>query len=904
MVAIISGNQFGLLNSSAATLGQAGVFGNAQLGNAKEAAYVNVSNGNLVLQDKDDFVVSLGKDIALTRTYNSQGTVNDGNGMQWKLGMLKQVKNLNGTVNTAGSLITRVDGDGSLALYTYDTARNAYINTDGAGAYRSLKYDTATRQWTWSADSYNNNGVSEVYDNNGRIVAVKDNTGGANLSLSYEYNGENLSRIIDASGDKTYFDFSNGNLVAIRTRSATNPTVDFVRVRYEYDTTNRLKKVITDLTPENTTDNKTYWTSYTYADASSRITSIEQSDGSKLSFTHEQADVFSPWRVTKVTDGENRVTKYDYSVPGKTKVTDPLGNQLLFSYDAKGQLTELTAAAVNGVSQTTRYSYDSLGNVTSMTDARGLKTVYEYDANGNRTLERDAAGNTIRRSYDLVSNNLLSETKYAVADPDGDGAAQASEAITTNYIYDSYDRLHFTVSAEGRVQAFLYDGRGQLSATRSYVENRYLGSSFEDSSLVTWLMLANLNKAQSIRVDYAYDARGQVTSKTTYAIVDADGKGILDGKQSVQQFIYDQAGNLLQSIDGRGISTSYTYDGLGRMLTSTDAANRQTINTYTDDGLGGRFSTTLANGLITTSVQDKSGRVLQQLQSSASANLSTARNVYDASGRLVRTEMQNAQNSYLVYDSAGRKVGVIDENKFLTEYFYNANDQISKTVRYATAVNKNWLNASGDLTTNAITDLRPSANAFDRTSWNVYDAAARLVQSIDAGGAVKQYEYDGLSRLVRLTEYATRLDLSLLANTNAPNLTSVASSADDRISRKFYDKDSNLLGSLDGDGYLTEYIYNGVNQLTSSTRYANPANAAALANGNLAALRPAESPDDQRQRNFYNAKNQLIASLDAENYRTEMSYDANGNLISRKRFANNTHYNSTADDQTTIAITR
>ena len=900
MVAIISGNQFGLLNSSAATLGQAGVFGNAQLGNAKEAAYVNVSNGNLVLQDKDDFVVSLGKDIALTRTYNSQGTINDGNGAQWKLGMLKQVKNLTGTVNTVGSTVIRVDGDGSLAVYTYDATRNAYINTDGAGAYQSLKYDAVSRQWTWTADRYNNNGVSEAYDNSGRIVAVKDNTGGANLSLTYEYNGANLSRIIDASGDKTYFDFSNGNLVAIRTRTAANPTVDFVRVRYEYDASNRLKKVITDLTPENSTDSKTYWTSYAYADTSSRITSIEQSDGSKLSFLHEQIDGVGPWRVTKVTDGESRVTKYDYSVPGKTKVTDPLGNQLQFSYDAQGQLTELTAAAVNGVSQITRYSYDSLGNVSSMTDARGLKTVYAYDANGNRIFERDAAGNTIRRSFDSISNNLLSETKYAVADPDGDGAAQASEALTTRYIYDSLDRLHFTVSAEGRVQAFLYDGLGQLSTTRSYVENRYLGSSFDDGDLVMWFSLTNLNKAQSIRVDYAYDARGQVTSKTTYANVDTDGKGILDGKQSVQQFVYDQAGNLLQSIDGRGISTSYTYDGLGRMLTSTDAANRQTINTYTDDGLGGRFSTTLANGLITTSVQDKSGRVLQQLQSSASANLSTARNVYDIGERLVRTEMQNAQNSYLVYDAAGRKVGVIDENKFLTEYFYNADDQVSKTVRYATAVNKNWLNASGDFTTSAIADLRPSANAFDRTSWNVYDAAGRLVQSIDAAGALKQYTYDGLSRLVRVTEFATRLDLNSLANTNVPNLLSVASSVDDRISRNFYDKDSNLLGSLDADGYLTEYTYNGVNQLTGSIRYANPANAAALANGNLAALRPAESLDDQRQRNFYNAKNQLIASLDAENYRTEMSYDANGNLVSRKRLANNTSYNSSLDDQTTL----
>src|SRR3954467_1201655 len=108
MVAIVSGNGFGLNNTSAGVLGQSGLFGNAALGNSKEAAYVNVANGNLLLQDTDDFLAAQGFNIALTRTYNSLGNFNDGNGGGWKVGPSTQVTGLTGTLNTAGSTVTRI----------------------------------------------------------------------------------------------------------------------------------------------------------------------------------------------------------------------------------------------------------------------------------------------------------------------------------------------------------------------------------------------------------------------------------------------------------------------------------------------------------------------------------------------------------------------------------------------------------------------------------------------------------------------------------------------------------------------------------------------------------------------------------------------------------------------------
>jgi hypothetical protein len=74
MVALVGGNSFGLGLTSLATLGQRGVWGQAQQGRNGEAAYVNVVNGNAILQDRDEQLIGRGSAFASVRTYNSEGS--------------------------------------------------------------------------------------------------------------------------------------------------------------------------------------------------------------------------------------------------------------------------------------------------------------------------------------------------------------------------------------------------------------------------------------------------------------------------------------------------------------------------------------------------------------------------------------------------------------------------------------------------------------------------------------------------------------------------------------------------------------------------------------------------------------------------------------------------------------
>ncbi|MBI3230116.1 MAG: RHS repeat protein, partial [Burkholderiales bacterium] len=343
-----------------------------------------------------------------------------------------------------------------------------------------------------------------------------------------------------------------------------------------------------------------------------------------------------------------------------------------------------------------------------------------------------------------------------------------------------------------------------------------------------------------------------------------------------------------QSIDVLNRQTSYQYDGLGRQVYALDALNRTTLTSY--DDAKHQSTMQLANGGVTTTVYDLAGAVLSQTLTDPNATvLGKTTNVYDADGRLRQSSYPNGQSEYRLYDAAGRKVGDIDRNNYLTEYVYNLDNQLVKTIRYATAVNvgliKDFNGKPLDVSVDAV---RPaSISTDDRCSWNIYDKAGRLTATVDAAGAVSRYSYDGLSRLTGVTQLATLANVASFLNGLPPaNLAdTIASSPDDRASRTLYDNDGKVLGKLDAEGYLTEYRYDGAGQLLETIAYSNAVPALKRNGSTVASMRPAFDAKDIHQHYFYNPQGQLVATVDGENYLTEIGYDRAGNVASRKRYA-------------------
>ena len=107
MVAVVSGQGLGLLNTSAVNIGASGISGNTLMGgHANGSALVNIANGNLILQFTDESISGTGADLTQARSYNSQGLATDGDNDGWRWGGEKKVV-LTGTLNALGSYVTR-----------------------------------------------------------------------------------------------------------------------------------------------------------------------------------------------------------------------------------------------------------------------------------------------------------------------------------------------------------------------------------------------------------------------------------------------------------------------------------------------------------------------------------------------------------------------------------------------------------------------------------------------------------------------------------------------------------------------------------------------------------------------------------------------------------------------------
>ncbi|MGC7420834.1 hypothetical protein ACPWME_20030 [Pandoraea pneumonica] len=880
MVAIVSGNNLGLALSSLATLGKWGSYGAATSGKSGEQAYVNVANGNLVLSDLDERLAGVGLNVATLRTYNSQGALSSG----WRVGPAQQVS-LSGSLLMAGSAVTRTGADGSQSSYYYDTASRVYVGTDGDGAYDTISYDYVNGQFVWKDGT---TGLTERYDGSGtgNLLSSTDTSGN---KISYFYNANNaIASVQSSNGEATYFDYTNGDLTSLRTvTTGLNGTLNTTAVRYQYDASHRLTSVIVDLSPDDNSidDGNVYRTDYTYDGTSTRIATVTQSDGSKLALTYVQ--VGSEFRVASVTDGVGATTSYAYDTANRrTTVVDPMGQATVYAYDAKGQLLSVTGPAIGGVSSVRQFQYDNAGDLTRVIDENGNAIKFEYDVNGNLTRQTDSLGNFISRTYD-ANNQMLTDTTALGIDAK---TGWATSTATTRYVYDSTGRnqQRFVISPDGRVTEYVYDARGQRVSSIQYLGATYPVGNFDaetavsESDAAQWA--ANQDKTRVLRTDMTYDMRGQLQSRTTYQRTNASGAGLADGTQSTEQYVYDQHGQLLKTVNANNGTTLFVFDGLGRLIATTDAAGNTTATNY--DAAHNRTVVTSANGVATISTYDRAGHVTSITQTAASGTvLGQTTYAYDADGRLLMTQDATGVRHWYTYDALGRKTADVDANGSVTEYRYDAAGNLVRTIGYATAINVGALtDASGAPTGASLDSIRPGATAADTTSWRIYDADGRLARTVSATGSVTEMRYDAASRLVATVQYANRVDVTTLGDHPSAAAATPPANAADRLTRNFYTSDNKLEATIDADGYMTYYTYDAAGRQRERIRYSTPTNPAKRATGTIYQLVPSSKPADLYSATVYDASGRITGEI-AGGYLTERVYDARGNVTKVIRYA-------------------
>jgi RHS repeat-associated protein len=637
-----------------------------------------------------------------------------------------------------GNLVSATDPSGFNRTFHYDAVAHAYPVEvrDSFGYVTSYTYDLKYGELAQTTDE-NGNTVRRTYDAFGRLASVVGpyDTDAA-PALTFEYGpGAPVSWAVVHHKDSTRSDpidsavFVDGLERTLETKEdaeldlgSGTSTRSGMRVsgRIEFDPKGRIAtqgQPVFDDGPAN------------------RFVDVPAKN--PTAFTYDVLD-----RVREVRFPSGAVTRVDYGFGP----LDGLDRFLTTRIDPNGRATKLYRDVddnVLGVEQTntvggsrktliTRYAYDSLSQLTAVTDVKGNATRLEYDTLGrNVTLDNPDLGRTEYR-FDPAGNLGARITANLAA---------AGQQIRYLYTFHHLDRIDYPQSPD---VVYIYGGpgapfnRADRIATvtdGSGVEERSygkLGEVVQTVKTATALNGASPKGPYTTRfqfddferllavvypdgetLTYGYDAGGQVKSAT----------GLLRGARFdyLRHLGYDEFGERARMLLGNGVETRYTYDPQSRFLAQlrTTGAGRDLQNLRYQYDLTGTIQA-IQNDLPVPSPSLYGGPVSQTFRYDDLYQLVGAQGAYQTGARKTST-----YNLTLAYDELGNTVA---KNQ-LHQTGNGGKTNVEKKTTY------NWAYAYGGVHPHAPTRIGDRTFRYDldgnQTGWTTDGNATRRTLTWD-----------------------------------------------------------------------------------------------------------------------------------------------------------------------------
>ena len=577
-----------------------------------------------------------------------------------------------------------------------------------------------------------------------------------------------------------------------------------------------------------------------------------------------------------IVNAASKTTSYTYDASNRlTRVTEPEGNYVNYSYDARGNITETRQVAKSGsglADIVTSASYDTAcsnpvkcNQPNYVLDPLGNRTDYAYSATHGQVTQiklpsptADAAGTETgtRPQIDYSYTALYAKEKN-------------SSGTLVNVATPQYKPTTITTCASAATCA------GTANETKVTIE--YNSPNLQPTKVTT----ASGNGAIASSVAYGYDARGNLTS------VD----GPLSGTDDTTTYIYDandrRRGAIGPDPDGAGSrprsAERYTFDALSRIIkaevgtvtAATEAALNamtvfQTLDT-TYDSAGNKVKDVVSGTSGAVSVVQYSYDAKNRLECTAvrlnpatwtslpssactAATTSTtygpdriSRNTYDSLGRVTKVESAvgttaAADEVRTAYTANGRVDYVIDAETNRTTYIYDGFDRLSQTRYPVTTKGANSSNASDyeGLTYDARSSVTQRRLRDGTTIGYSYDDLGRLTaKDLPTGETDTSYTYDLLGRATGVTQGSHSLTfaqdaLGRLTSQTGPlgTVSYTYDAASRRLTMSYpggvltinydYDTAGNVTkirenGATSGVGVLATYAYDAVGRPSSVT---------------------------------------------------------------------------------------
>ncbi|MYR56501.1 RHS repeat protein, partial [Streptomyces sp. SID625] len=538
------------------------------------------------------------------------------------------------TYDQHGRELTETDAKGSTTTTAYTPATieapTSETRTNALGHTTTTTYDPARAVPTAVTDA-NGKRTEAVYDGLGRTRQVW-NPGWSKAdhptqpSAEYTYTvSQTAANVVatktlqyDGSYDTAY-QFYDGLLRPRETQARAIGTTNRIVTETLYDTRGNPWKsyaaYYTDGAPSATltkaADNTVPAMTQNVYDGLGRVTDTIASTYAdekyrfKTVYDGDRTTVIPPkggTATTVVTDARGRTTdRLEYTDAARTAsqkthytygkfdepltVTDPAGNVWTYTFDARGQQTDVDDPD-KGKSHT---AYDELGNPVTATDARGITLTNGYDALGRRTSLKKGNALLAEWTYDTVAKGQpASSTRYL------DGKKYVSTADSYNDAYQPTSTT-VTIPAEAGASAGTYNW--------TYGYNDYTGQQ-------TWIKHPAVGNLPSERQATVY-GQGNLPEKTAaglITLVNATSHDVFSrplrteygtlGKKLYKTQTYDEfTGRLTRQTTDRDLApqriddVTYAYDDAGNITgiitaSGQDAARTVDTQCFTNDALG------------------------------------------------------------------------------------------------------------------------------------------------------------------------------------------------------------------------------------------------------------------------------------------------------------------------------
>ena len=791
-----------------------------------------------------------------------------------------------------------VTSDTMLSKVTYP---DATPTTGADNKYIQYLYENNQLLWalTGIVDERGIRTATWTYDSTGRVLSSEHAGGADHVSVAYDDVADTRT-VTNALGKVAIYRTVAGQgalrrLSAIDGQSSSNCAA--ANTRFEYDGNGFLNKV---------TDGDGRVTTFTN-DSRGRPTTRIEGAGTAIA------------RATSITWHSL------YAVP--TQVVVP-GNTTVYSYDTFGRLlniavtdttTQTAPYATSGQSRIWSFAYNALGLVSAVDgplSGASDSTAYTYDSNGYLTTITNPLGHVTRiaavdgagRPLSIMSpNGRVTNLSY-----DAVGRLQAvtvnpgSAQLTTSITYDASGRVLSVSRPSGELLTYGYDDAGRLMSIQDASGNRIeytrnvmggvtqtkvsdstgtivqsASSTFDELNRVLTDVGANYETSR-----YAYDAGGARIG-TTDPLSNQHNRVFDALKRLVSEsdplsysvsYTYDAADRALTVTDARGAITSYIYNGFGDVIQRTSPDTGKSIFHY--DVAGRQISATDARGVTTFFEYDLLSRLTKKTFSTSTAESVTYSYDSTASGNKgigFLTGMTDATGSTSWnYDAFGRvtsRTTVSDGATRTVAYGFNASGLPSLMVL-----------PSGNLVGYTWTGGRITAlllNGASVISGITYDAVGRL-QSFVALGRTYSFDHDlngriasspiersiGYDELSRITSQSlSGTSGSSLANTfGYDSLSRLISSTGTSAASYQYDVNGNRISQTEGSIKSTFQIAANSNRVSQAVTNSIPTAFAYDAAGNVLS--------DQSNTYRYNAAGRMSG---ATGKLASASYAYNGN---------------------------